>query len=103
MAEKIGVCPTCGLPLDICTCKVIEREARKIRVYLTTRKFGKPVTIVEGIDDKSVKSVLKNLKQKLACGGSFKEGKIELQGNHALKTKDILVKLGFDRDLIEAS
>ncbi|MFN6992156.1 MAG: stress response translation initiation inhibitor YciH [Fervidobacterium sp.] len=103
MVEKIGVCPTCGLPLDICTCKVIEREARKIRVYMTTRKFGKPVTIVEGIDDKSVKPVLKNLKQKLACGGSFKEGKIELQGNHTLKTKDILVKLGFDKDLIEVS
>ena len=101
MTEKIGVCPTCGLPLDICTCKVIHREARKIKVYLTTRKFGKPVTIVDGIDDKSVKPVLKSLKQKLACGGSFKDGKIELQGNHVQKTKDILFSLGFDKEMLE--
>ncbi len=103
MAEKIGVCPTCGLPLDICTCKVIDREARKIKVYTTTRKFGKPVTLIEGIDKNSVKSVLKSLKQKLACGGSFKDDKIELQGNHLHKVKEILIKLGFDKDMIEES
>jgi len=103
MAEKIGVCPTCGLPLDICTCKVIDRESRKIKVYTTTRKFGKPVTLIEGIDKNSVKSVLKSLKQKLACGGSFKDDKIELQGNHLHKVKEILIKLGFDKDMIEES
>jgi len=103
MVEKIGICPTCGLPLDICTCRIIEREAKKIKVYYITRKFGKPVTIIEGIDDKSVKSVLKNLKHKLACGGSFKEGKIELQGNHVNKTKELLQKMGFDKDMIESS
>lgn len=103
MAEKIGVCPTCGLPLDICTCKIIEREARKIKIYTTTRKFGKPVTLIEGVDDKSVKSVLKTLKQKLACGGSYKDNKIELQGSHTQRAKEILLKLGFDKEMIEES
>lgn len=68
---------------------------------MTTRKFGKPVTIVDGVDNKSVKSVLKSLKQKLACGGSFKDGKIELQGNHVQKTKEILLSLGFDKEMLE--
>src|SRR3989338_656566 len=98
-----GNCLTCGLPLDICTCKIIEREARRIKVYMNTRKFGKPVTIIEGIDEKSVKSITSYLKRKLACGGSHKEGHIELQGNHVDRAKQILISLGFDRDLIEAN
>ncbi|MCS7135021.1 MAG: stress response translation initiation inhibitor YciH [Candidatus Aenigmarchaeota archaeon] len=103
MVERIGVCPTCGLPTDICTCKIIERETAKIKIYMTTRKFGKPVTLVEGIDENSVKSVLKTLKQKLACGGSYKDKRIELQGNHVKKVKEILLGLGFDKNMIEES
>ncbi len=99
----IGNCPTCGLPLDICTCKIIDRSATKIKIYMTTRKFTKPVTIIEGIDEKSGKSVASNLKRKLACGGSYKDGHIELQGNHIDRVKQLLVSLGFDKELIEAS
>ena len=99
MVEEI--CPICGLPKSICTCKIIEREAKKIKVYLTTRKYKKPVTIIEGMDKNSAKSVIKDLKRKLACGGSYKEEKIELQGNHVNRVKELLVKLGFDEEQIE--
>ncbi len=99
----LGICQTCGLPLDICTCRVIEREASRIKVYMTTRKFRKPVTIVEGVDPKSGKSVASELKRKLACGGSYKDNRIELQGNHIGKVKEILIKLGFDKELFEAN
>ncbi|MFH8080635.1 MAG: stress response translation initiation inhibitor YciH [Candidatus Aenigmatarchaeota archaeon] len=101
MAEKIGVCPTCGLPTDICTCKIIERESTKIKIYTTTRKFGKPVTLIEGIDESSAKSILKTLKQKLACGGSYKDKRIELQGNHSKRAKEILLGLGYEKEMIE--
>ena len=97
------ICPICGLPKELCTCKVIEREANKITVYLTKRRFNKPTTIIEGIDEKSGKSVSKELKRKLACGGTFKEGRIELQGDHRSKIKELLVKLGFDEEQIEVS
>jgi len=97
------VCPVCGLPKSLCICKIIEREARKIKIYLTPRKFRKLVTIVEGVDKESAKSVTKELKRKLACGGSYKNGRIELQGNHVAKAKEVLISLGFDEEQIETS
>jgi translation initiation factor 1 len=97
MAE---VCPKCGLPLELCACKVIEREAEKIRVFIERRRFDKPITIIEGIKE-NVKEITSQLKQKLACGGTFKKGHIELQGDHRAKIKELLVKLGYSEDLIE--
>ncbi len=96
-----NICEKCGLPKELCMCDVIEREGQKIKVYMTRRKYRKPVTIVEGINKDSAKSVIKKLKRKLACGGSYKNGNIELQGDHTRRIKDILVKLGFERDQIE--
>ncbi len=94
----VEVCPKCGLPLELCACKAIEREAEKIRVFIERRRFDKP--IVEGIKE-NVKEVTSQLKQKLACGGTFKKGHIELQGDHRTKIKELLVKLGYSEDLIE--
>ena len=61
------------------------------------------MTIVEGLDKKTGKSVSKQLKRKLACGGTFKEGRIELQGNHLARMKQLLTDLGFDEKQIEIS
>jgi len=101
MSEE--VCPKCGLPKSLCVCGVIEREAKFIKIYTVMRKFDKPITIVEGIDEKSAKSVSKQLKTKLACGGTFKEGKIELQGNHKERTKQLLKEMGYAEEQIEVS
>ena len=101
MSEEI--CPTCGLPKALCACKFIERETKLIKIYTVLKKYRKPVTIVEGIEEKSGKSVSKELKRKLACGGTFKEGKIELQGNHKTRVKDLLVQMGYEEDQIEIS
>ena len=99
MAE---VCNKCGLPKELCICGTIAREEAKIKVYLDKRRYGKKMTIVEGIDKESDPGkITKVLKSKLACGGTLKEGKIELQGDHRDKVKAILVKNGFDADKIE--
>lgn len=97
------VCSTCGLPKDLCVCDTLAREEQRIIIGLVKRKFGKMSTIVKGIDDKKVrlKDICKKLKFKLACGGTVKEGIIELQGVHLDKVKDELVKLGFSEDTIE--
>jgi len=101
MSEEI--CPTCGLPKSLCVCQVIEREAKLVKVYTVIRKFKKKMTIIEGIDKKSGKSVSKQLKRKLACGGTWKEGKVELQGDHRTRVKDLLVKMGYEEDQIEVA
>lgn len=97
-----NICSRCGLPADLCACGTIEREMQKIRVYIEKRKFGKPVTIIEGITD-NAKEVASQIKARLACGGTFKKGHIELQGNHKDRLKGILIKLGYNEDQIELS
>ncbi|MEM3495588.1 MAG: stress response translation initiation inhibitor YciH, partial [Nitrososphaerota archaeon] len=44
------ICPVCGLPKSICVCRTISREQQRIKVKLETRKWGRPVTIIEGLD-----------------------------------------------------
>jgi len=97
-----NVCSKCGLPPDLCVCAAIEREAQKIMVYMEKRKFQKPITIIEGISENG-KEISSQLKSKLACGGTYKNNHIELQGDHRSRIKNILVKLGFSEDQIELS
>jgi len=52
-------------------------------------------------NNENIKSIAKSLKNELACGGTDKNGIIELQGDHTKKIKDILVSLGFDRESID--
>ncbi len=61
------------------------------------------MTIIEGIDPKTIdlKKLTKFLKSKLACGGTFKENKIELQGDYRKKIKGLLVQYGFNEEQIE--
>lgn len=97
------VCPKCGLPKELCVCATIAKEEQKIVVKTVKRKFGKMITVVGGIDSKSIdiKDLAKKLKSKLACGGTVKDGAIELQGSHALKVKHYLVELGFPHESIK--
>jgi len=98
------ICPNCGLPKDICACETIAKEEEKIRVSSIKKRFGKTVTTIEGISKEvDTRSVLRELKTKLACGGTMKDGVIELQGDHRKKIKEILVKIGFPGEKIEVS
>jgi translation initiation factor 1 len=98
-------CQKCGLPLELCVCEVIAKEAQKIKVRIEKRKFGKKYTIIEGITDKNInlKDIVKQLKSLLACGGAVDKetGMIELQGEHSRRVKEHLIKLGFADEQIE--
>ncbi len=96
------ICNTCGLPKELCVCEAIARESQKITVALEKKKFGKIYTVISGINEHEVdvKDLAKKLKNKFACGGTAKDGKIELQGDHRRTAKDDLVKLGFVADTI---
>lgn len=96
------VCNTCGLPKELCVCESIAKESQEIKIYTIKKKFGKKNTVIEGIDTKQIdlKDLAKKLKNMLACGGTAKEGKIELQGEHRQKVKEELAKLGFPPETI---
>lgn len=97
------VCAVCGLVKELCVCETIAKESQKILVYTERKKFNKNYTVVEGIDEKEIalKDLAKRLKSELACGGTTKEGKIELQGEHKQKVKKILIDYGFTPNTIE--
>ncbi len=97
------ICNICGLPKEICACETIAKESQTINVSIIKKKFGKKYTLIQGINPKQidVKEVTKKLKSKFACGGTAKEGNIELQGDHLGKIKQELVSLGFPPDAIE--
>ena len=97
------ICNTCGLPQELCVCEAIAKESQKITIKIERKKFRKEYTIVEGIDtaDIDIKDLAKQLKNKLACGGTTKGGVIELQGSHLKETKDFLVSQGFAPETIE--
>ena len=67
------------------------------------KRFGKLMTIIEGIDehDIDIKELTKTLKAKCACGGTSKNGQIELQGDHKVRVKEVLSDMGFSSDTIE--
>ena len=92
-----------GLPKELGAWETITKEGQTIRVYLEKKKFKKFSTMIAGIDEKdvSLKDLAKKLKEQFACGGTAKDGKIELQGDHKSKVKQFLVKMGFPPDTIE--
>lgn len=96
------VCEKCGLPKDLCVCESIAKETQKITVSIEKKKFNKKYTIVQGLDEKEIDidNVAKQLKHKLACGGTAKNNIIELQGDHKTKVREILLGLGFAPDSV---
>ncbi len=97
------VCNVCGLPKDLCICEEVAKEQQKITVKIGRRRYGKEVTIIEGLNSSEIDlgDLAKFLKSKLACGGTVKNNTIELQGNHREKVRDLLIAKGFNPDQIK--
>jgi translation initiation factor 1 len=97
------ICPVCGLPKELCVCEEIAMEEQHIRIFTTRRRFGKLMTLIDGINRKDIdlKDLCTQLKTKCACGGTVKDGRIELQGDQKRRAQDILVRLGFSEDMID--
>ncbi|MEM3791460.1 MAG: stress response translation initiation inhibitor YciH [Candidatus Micrarchaeaceae archaeon] len=98
-----GICPRCGLPLEICVCETLQKEGlKRIKIYSEKRKFNRIVTIVEGLDGEELEKTAKELKKLLATGGTYKNGVIELQGDHKDAVKKALLKIGYSEESIES-
>lgn len=97
-----NVCSKCGLPKNLCVCQEIAKEEQKIRIRVDSRRFGKMVTIVSGLESTvNPREMFKELKRMLACGGTVKGNEIILQGEHRNKVKEFLLSKGFKEELIE--
>ncbi|OYT35224.1 MAG: stress response translation initiation inhibitor YciH [Candidatus Aenigmarchaeota archaeon ex4484_52] len=92
------ICSKCGLPKELCICNTLFKEHQNIKILLEKKRFGKFSTIVDGINSKDInlKDLCKRLKAYLACGGTIKNNKIELQGNQKPKVINFLKRQGFE-------
>jgi translation initiation factor 1 len=98
MAE---ICPKCGLPKELCMCEEIAREQQSVRISTDSRRYGKTVTVIDGMDenDIDIDDLARKLKTKCAAGGTAKDGRIELQGEHKKKVKAVLEEMGFKTEV----
>lgn len=96
--------PITGLPKELGAWDNIAKESQKIKIKIIKKKFGKKYTVITGINqhEVNIKDVAKKLKTKFACGGTAKDGMIELQGNHSRDLRKELITIGFAPDSIES-
>ena len=64
--KPMSVCPKCGLPEELCTCSQLILEEQVAKVKVVKRRYGKPVTLITGINfdelgQTAVKELIKNL------------------------------------------
>ncbi|MFQ5759321.1 MAG: stress response translation initiation inhibitor YciH, partial [Candidatus Bathyarchaeia archaeon] len=76
---------------------------QRIRVRLETRKWGRAVTIIEGLNDKDTNlgQLAVKLKTFCACGGTAKNNQIILQGDHRDTVQSYLIRLGYPERNVE--
>ncbi|WP_255169517.1 translation initiation factor [Natrononativus amylolyticus] len=76
----------------------LEAAAQALSIRMEKRRYGKPVTIVEGFDlpKSELKPIASSLKSALGTGGTITEGRIELQGDHRDRVPKLLRDRGFD-------
>ncbi len=69
----------------------IATEEEPIIIQTKIVKRNKIVTEIIGLEGRiDLKQLVRQLKRRLACGGTAKEGKIILQGDHKYKVAKIL-------------
>ena len=77
-------CPRCRKRMDKCRCPDVSNEEPSgdgiVRVRREVRR-GKPVTVVLGLTGE-LRELARELKKRTGGGGSAKDGRIELQGDH---------------------
>ncbi len=92
-----------GLPKELQPWEGFTRDNQTVKITVDKRRYGKFVTIVDGIDPKSenIWDIAKELKKKVASGGTVKDGKtIELQGDHRDSVKKYLEDMGFKTEVV---
>ena len=95
------LCPKCHQLKTTCTCQNEPPAPNKsciVRVGRETKgRRGKGVTIISDLplDENGVTELATKLKTRLGTGGTVKEGRIEIQGDHRDRIVQELEALGY--------
>ncbi|MGI0053519.1 MAG: translation initiation factor [Thermoplasmata archaeon] len=82
----------------------LDRETARIRVRAEPRRYNKPATVISGFPPGvDLADIARQLKNRLATGGSVVEGEVYLQGDHRVRIREELARLGFEADAVEVS
>jgi translation initiation factor 1 len=100
--DKGRLCPKCRWPEKNCRCSsnvdqpVPDRIVARLRISKAGRK-GKTVTVIEGLprNQEFLKSLAKELKRACGTGGTTAEDRVEIQGEHREKLRDLLGAKGW--------
>ena len=86
-----------GLPDDLGIGEDLARAEQRVSIRVESRRYGKPTTVVEGLDPSAVDrdALASTLKRRLAVGGTVTDGRIELQGAHGDRLREALRDEGF--------
>ncbi len=95
-------CPTCGWPAASCRCStsmdqpVPDRITARLRIERAGRR-GKTVTVVESLprNEGFLKKLAAELKRACATGGKAVDDRIELQGDHRERLRELLGSRGW--------
>ncbi len=95
------MCPRCHQQADQCRCRQKQSPPKNdgiVRLMRETKgRKGKGVTLISGLPlaGKELKKLAKSLKQKCGCGGSIKNGVVEIQGDQRDVLQKELLGLGY--------
>lgn len=98
--ETGAYCPKCQFKKAKCRCdqdNTSSNSTAGVKIERQTKgRKGKGVSLITGlsIDGKQINQLAKQLKQKLGCGGSVKQGVIEVQTDDRSKVQLLLEEQG---------
>ncbi|APW60154.1 translation initiation factor [Paludisphaera borealis] len=102
--DRPPVCDRCGALESACACPPaiqepvrIPPETQTARLAVEKRPKGKLVTIVSDLDPdgNDLVDLASRLKASCGAGGTLKDGRIEIQGDHREAAERALQKIGY--------
>ncbi|MFB6080351.1 MAG: translation initiation factor [Haloferacaceae archaeon] len=74
----------------------LDRATQQLTVRTDERRYGKKMVMIEGFEGSvDLQALASELKSALGTGGTVKEGRIELQGDHETRVRGLLEERGY--------
>ena len=89
-----------GLPDELGLDEAFAQEQQQLTVRVESRRYGKPMTIVEGFEpdltsERDLKELASALKKAVGAGGTVTDGHIEIQGDQTETVREKLAERGY--------